>query len=131
MIVSCTTNIARLSWFKGLLTPNQVYKVALYTSEASLDKKTEVYSHNGEVKRFGYTVQTLAPPTYGIDELQDLAYMQFKGDTVWPNSSISADGCMVFCEDLGNLAVYIGAFGSTISSTNDAFTLNLPTIYLK
>lgn len=128
MIISCTTNAGRLAFLKGELNSSLTYKLALYTKEANLGKKTAKYSSSGEVTGQGYEVKTLATPTYGIDEDTDLAYLEFSEPLVWKGSTISADGCMIFTD---TLAVYTGAFGSTVSSTNDSFTLTLPRINLK
>ena len=129
MIITCTTNVGRLAFLKGELMPMTVYNVALYSKSADLGKKTAAYGVPGEVTGQRYAAKRLPKPTYGIDEATDLAYMKFEGDVVWPGSTISADGCMVYTAS--GLAVYIGAFGSTIASTNDAFTITLPTINFK
>lgn len=128
MIVSCTTNVGRLAFLKGELTSSLVYKLALYTKEANLGKKTIKYASASEVKGQGYEIKTLVTPIYAIDENTDLAYLEFSEPLVWKGATISADGCMIFTD---TLAVYIGAFDSTVSSTNDSFTLTLPRINFK
>lgn len=128
MIVTCTTNVGRLAFLKGELSVSTVYKIALYTKEASLGKKTTGYESAGEVLGQNYEIKTLSAPVYGIDEETDLAYLLFAEPVVWKGSTISADGCLVFTD---KVAVYVGGFTSTVSSTNDSFTLTPSKIFFK
>lgn len=120
MIVTCTTNVARLAFLKGELNASNTYKMALYTKDANLGKKTAAYTSKGEVIGQRYEIKTLPTPVYGIDEATDLAYLHFPDAVIWPGATIVADGCLIFTD---KLAVYVGAFASTISSTNDSFTI--------
>ena len=128
MIVTCTTNVGRLAFLKGELNSSIVYKLALYTKDAKLDKKTAVYTPKGEVVGQKYEIKTLGTPVYGIDEETDLAYLHFPEPVIWQGSTIAADGCLIFTD---KLTVYVGAFASTISSTNDSFTLTPSKISFK
>ena len=49
MIVTCTTNVARLAFLKGELNSSIVYKLALYTKDANLGKKTAVYTSKAKL----------------------------------------------------------------------------------
>lgn len=124
VIESCLTVHGRLAFLRGDVRPDHVFRIALYTDKAELTYATKSYTAVGEVKGQGYSSKTLAQPTYKIED--KLALVSFPGDVVWPNSTISAAGYMIYDETLDNLAIAVGSFGATISSTNDKFTLNPP-----
>lgn len=123
MIESCITNEARLAFLQGKIKPSHRFKIALYTKEAELGKKTKVYTPVNEVIAQGYTRLQVSAPVFEI--INDKAQMGFSGAVVWDDVTISADGCMIFDADLDNLAIVIGSFGDTISSTNHKFEVNL------
>lgn len=130
MITSCTTNAGRLALLKGEVKPDHVFKIALFTSKADLNKSTKTYKPENEVVGQGYSAKTLATPAYGVNEA-DEAYLDFPATLVWPNATIAADGCMIYDETLGNLALAVVSFGSTISCTNDSFTLTPETATIR
>jgi hypothetical protein len=128
-INSCLTTAARLAFLKGEVKPDHVFKIALYTKEASLGMDTKIYTKSGEVVARGYEAKALGKPVFGIEGVE--ATMGFTGDVVWPNVTIAAAGCMIYDETLGNLAVLVGDFGDIIASTNDKFKLTMASNLIK
>lgn len=123
MITTCVTNAGRLALLRGEVLPHHKFKVALYTKNANLDKKTKNYTIMEEVQGGGYTQLDLPAPTYGVDE-DDVAFLTFAQDMVWKSVTVKADGCMIYDATLDNLALVVVAFDETVSSTNDSFTLS-------
>lgn len=121
MIKSCLTTAGRLAFLQGRIQPEHVFKLALYTDKADFNEDTAVYTPINEVVGQGYVHKVLPKPTFY--KSIDIAIMDFPGELVWENSTISAAGCMIFDASLGNLAIAVGSFGSVITSTNDKFTL--------
>ena len=108
---------------------SQVFKVALYTSSASLDATTTVYSSTNEVPNgSGYTTggKTLTistNPTSG----GTTAYIDFS-DVTWTSASITAAGALIYKYDgVTNPAIAVLSFGGDKTSSAGDFTIQFPT----
>jgi len=104
---------------------SQVFKIALYTSSASLDATTTAYTTSNEVTGTGYTaggntLTVVAPTTSGTT-----AFLDFN-DTTWAAASITARGALIYKSGGGNPAVAVLNFGADITSTNGDFTIQFP-----
>jgi len=103
----------------------KVYKIALYTSSATLDATTTSYSTANEVTGTGYTAggNTLTvsqiPTSSGTT-----SYINFS-DTTWSNATITARGALIY-ESTANKAVAVLDFGSDKSSSASNFTIQFP-----
>ena len=107
---------------------SQVFKIALYTSSATLSAATTAYSTSNEVSGTGYTAggNTLSisavPTSSGTT-----AYLDFS-DTTWTSSTITARGALIYLADgLTNPAVAVLDFGADKTSTSGDFTIQFPT----
>ena len=104
----------------------KTYKIALYTSAATLGASTTSYSATNEVVGTGYTAtgNTLTvsqiPTSSGTT-----AYIDF-ADTTWSNASITARGALIY-NSTDNTAVAVLDFGSDKTSTAGDFTIIFPT----
>lgn len=126
--MSITTAIAnsfKQEILDGVHLAADVYKMALYTSAASLDKTTTTYSTTNEVVGAGYTAggATLAGRVNGISG--DTAYLTFT-NPAWAAATITARGCIIYNSTRGNKVVAVFDFGSDIISTAGTFTVVLP-----
>jgi hypothetical protein len=102
-----------------------VFKIALYTSSASLDATTTVYTTSNEVVGTGYTaggntLTNVTPTASGTTALTDFA------DTTWSTATITARGAMIYNSSKSNKAVCILNFGSDKTSTAGNFTIVFP-----
>jgi len=102
-----------------------VFKIALYTSSASLDATTTVYTTSNEVVGTGYTaggntLTNVTPTSSGTTALTDFA------DTTWSTATITARGAMIYNSSKANKAVCILDFGSDKTSTAGNFTIVFP-----
>ena len=102
------------------------YKIALFTSAATLSKATTVYSATNESSGTGYTAggKDLVGFTVSIDT--DTAILDFTTDPTWPTSTITARGALIYNSSVANQAVAVLDFGSDITSTADTFTVTFP-----
>ena len=105
----------------------QVFKIALFTSTATLDATTTAYSTSNEVVGTGYTAggNTLAisqvPTSTGTT-----AFLDFS-DTTWTTATITARGALIYLADgVTNPAVAVLDFGSDKTSTAGNFTIQFP-----
>ena len=109
----------------------KVYKIALFTSSATLGAGTTTYSGSttGEVASGGgYTTggNTLTVsqiPTNGGSGTT--AYIDF-ADTTWTSATITARGALIY-NSTDDTAVAVLDFGSDKSSTSGDFTIIFPT----
>jgi len=103
------------------------FKIALYTSSATLDSSTTVYSSSNETSGTGYTAggNTLVTATGSVFLSGTTAYIDFD-DTTWASASISAAGALIYNSSKSNKAVLVLSFGGTYTSTNGNFTIQFP-----
>ena len=108
-------------------TNADTFKIALYTSSATLDATTTAYSATNEVSGTGYTAggNTLTvsqTPT----STSTTAWLDF-ADTTWASSTITANGALIYNSTNSDKAVAVLAFGGDKTSTNGDFTIVFPT----
>ncbi len=103
------------------------FKIALYTSAATLGEGTTAYTTSGEVVGTGYTAGGVAltnvTPTYS----STTAYTDFSNDPQWTTATITARGALIYNTTSSNRAVVVLDFGSDKTSTAGTFTVVFPT----
>ncbi len=103
------------------------FKLALYTSSASLGAATTAYTTSNEASGTNYTAKGASltrvdTSTSGTTALTDFAYLTFSSATVTSN------GALIFNDTAsGDPAVCVLAFGGDKTSTNGDFTIQFPT----
>lgn len=106
---------------------SDVYKIALYTNQASLNENTTGYTSVGEVVGTGYTatgnvLQVSVNPTNS----NGTTYLSFSNAT-WPSSTFTARGALIYKADgATNPAVCVLDFGSDKTTTNGTFVVQFP-----
>ena len=106
---------------------SQTFKIALYTSSATLSAATTAYSTTNEVSGTGYTAGgntlTIAanPALSGTT-----AFLDFS-DTTWSSSSITARGALIYKSATGNPAIAVIDFGENKQSSSANFVISFPT----
>lgn len=108
------------------VTTGDVFKIALYTSSATLDASTTAYSATNEVSGTGYTAggNTLTNVTPTLSS--GVAITDF-ADTTWTTATITARGALIYNSSKSNKAVLILDFGSDKTATAGDFTIVFPT----
>lgn len=124
-ITSAFPNQAKLDALIALCPPGNTYKIALYTSAATLSAATTVYATTGEVVGTGYTAggKVLAGLAQSLDG--STAIMGFT-DPLWADATITARGATIYDSTNGNKVRAVLDFGTDITSTNGPFTVDLP-----
>lgn len=123
------------SYKRGLLegvfnfssTTTQVFKVALYTSSATLNENTTAYSTTNESSGTGYTAggQVLTISTYPTLS-NSVAFISFATVT-WPVTSITARGALIYKADgVTNPAIAVLDFGEDKTTSSGNFVINFP-----
>ena len=107
-------------------TTADTFKIALYTSAATMSAATTAYSATNETSGTGYTaggrtLTAVAPTSSGTT-----AFLDFN-DTTWSTATITANGALIYNSTQGGKAVAVLAFGGDKTSTNGDFTIIFPT----
>jgi len=102
------------------------FKLALFTSSATLGASTTAYTTSNEVSGTGYTaggaaLTNVTPTTSGTTALTDFA------DLTFSSATITANGALIYNDDQSDKAVIVLAFGGDKTSTNGDFTIQFPT----
>jgi hypothetical protein len=108
-------------------TTGDTFKIALYTSSATLDATTTVYSTSNEVSSSGTnytaggnTLTNVTPTSSSTTAFTDFA------DTTWSSSTITARGALIYNSSESDKSVVVLDFGSDKSSSNGDFTIQFP-----
>jgi hypothetical protein len=112
-------------------TSGHSFKLAMYTSSATLDATTTDYSTTNEVSGTGYTagggaLTNVNPSTSGTTAFTDFS------DLTFSSATITANGALIYNTTTGGGSsttdsVVVLAFGGDKSSTNGDFTIQFPT----
>ena len=104
------------------------FKLALYTSSATINENTTAYTSSNEVPSTGNysaggnTLTVSVTPTNS----GNVAYISF-ANTSWANATITAAGALIYNNSQSNAAVCVLNFGGDKTSTNGTFAVNFPT----
>jgi hypothetical protein len=105
------------------------FKIALFTSSASLGASTTAYSTSNEVSGTNYSaggnsLTNVTPTTSSTTALTDFA------DSTWSSSTITARGALIYNSSTtagsANRAVLVLNFSSDKTSTAGDFTITFP-----
>ena len=106
------------------------FKIALFTSSASLGAGTTAYADSNQVSGTRYsaggnTLTNVTPTTSSTTALTDFA------DTTWSSSTITARGALIYNSSTtagsANRAVAVLDFGSDKTTSAGDFTITFPT----
>ena len=110
-------------------TTGNTFKIALYTSSATLGASTTAYSTSNEITNSsgtaytagGATLTSVTPTTSGTTALCDFA------DVSYTSASFTANGALIYNDTQSDKAVAVIAFGSDKTVTSGTFTIQFPT----
>ena len=102
------------------------FKLALYTSAATLGATTTAYSATNEASGTNYTaggssLTNVTPTSSGTTAFTDFA------DLTFSNVTITANGALIYNSSASNKAVCVLAFGADRTATAGNFTIVFPT----
>ena len=106
------------------------FKLALYTSSATLNKSTTAYSATNEISNTSgsaYSAKGKALTSVTPALSTDTACCDF-ADVSWTSASFTANGCLIFNDSAsGDPAVCAIAFGGDKTVSSGTFTIQFPT----
>ena len=126
-ITAAVCNSYKQEILQGTHSSADTYKIALYTSTASLDGTTTAYSATNEVSGTGYTAGGATLSGFTVSGSGPTAWLDFTTDPTWATSTITARGALIYNSSKSNKAVAVLNFGSDITSTAGTFTVTFPT----
>lgn len=102
------------------------FKLALFTSSATLGASTTAYATTNEATGTNYTAGGSAltrvdPSTSGTTALTDFA------DLTFSTATVTANGALIYNSSASDKAVIVLAFGGDKTSTAGDFTIQFPT----
>ena len=110
-------------------TSGDTFKIALFTSSATLGASTTAYSTSNEITNSsgtaytagGATLTSVTPTTSGTTALCDF------DDVSYTSASFTANGALIYNSSQSDKAVCAIAFGSDKTVTSRTFTIQFPT----
>ena len=104
------------------------FKLALYTSSATLGASTTAYSATNEISNTsgsaytagGKNLTSVTPTLDGSTAVCDF------GDISFTSASFTANGCLIYNSTNSNKAVCAVAFGGDKTVSNGTFTIQFP-----
>jgi hypothetical protein len=107
------------------ITGGHTFKIALYTSSASLNSSTTAYTASNESSGTGYDAGGKTLTNLGVSLSGTTAFVDFD-DVTWASASISAAGALIYNSSQNNKSVAVLDFGQTYTSTNGDFSVIFP-----
>jgi hypothetical protein len=108
---------------------SHTFKIALYTSAASLNSATTAYTATGEVVGTAYTAGGAALTVTGsaVSVSDTTVYVDF-ADVTWATATITARGALIYNDSVaGDPAVAVLDFGTDKTVTAKDFVVSFPT----
>ena len=110
-------------------TTGNTFKIALYTSDASLGAGTTAYSTSNEITNSsgtaytagGATLTSVTPTTSGTTAICDF------DDVSFTSATFTANGALIYNDTQSDKAVAVIAFGGDKTVTSGTFTIQFPT----
>ena len=105
------------------------FKLAMYTSSASLGAGTTAYSSSNEISNTsgsaysagGKTITSVTPALDGSTACCDFA------DVSFTSASFTANGCLIYNDTQSDKACAVVAFGGDKTVSSGTFTIQFPT----
>ena len=105
---------------------SQTFNIALYTSAATLNADTTVYSTDNEVSGTGYSAGGVGLTRIDPSSGDGVGFTGFE-DATWASSSFTARGALIYNTTGGNnRAVMVLDFGDDKTSNNSTFKVGMP-----
>ena len=104
------------------------FKIALFTTSATLDASTTAYSTSNEVSSAGYTAggftfTNVDPSTSGTT-----AMATFSANPTWSGVTFTTSQALIYNSSQSNKAVAVLDFGGSQTVSSGTFTITLPAV---
>jgi hypothetical protein len=106
------------------------FKLALYTSAATLGATTTVYTSAGEASGTGYSAGGIALTNVGVSTSGVIAYLSFVSPAVFTGVTLTCRGALIYNSSKSNKAVCVLDFGDDISALGQNLNVTFPPVNL-
>jgi hypothetical protein len=111
-----------------LASGGHTFKVALFTSSATLNESTTAYAATNEVSHGnytagGFTLTNVNPSTSGTTVM-----VTFSANPTWSNVTFTFSQALIYNSSASNKAVAVLDFGGNVSVTSGNVTITLPSV---
>ena len=107
-------------------TTADTFKIALYTSSATLDATTTAYATTNETTGTNYTAGGNTLTSAATSSSGTTAFVDF-ADSSWTTASFTARGALIYNSTQSNKSVVVLDFGSDKTASAGTFTIVFPT----
>jgi hypothetical protein len=126
-ITAAICNSYKQEILQGVHEAGDTYKIALFTSAATLSKATTTYAATNEVANGnGYTTGGATLAGFTVSIATDTAYLDWTTDPSWGSATFTARGALIYNSTQTDKAVAVLDFGSDITATAGTFTVTFP-----
>jgi|TARA_R100000234_G_scaffold326_1_gene269 hypothetical protein len=101
------------------------FKIALFTSDATLNASTTTYADSNQVSSTNYTAGGVALTGATVSVSDNIAFVDF-ADATWSNVTFTARGALIYNTSNSNASIAVLDFGSDKTVTNGTFTVTFP-----
>ena len=113
--------------FQGIqVIGTDTFKIALYSSSATLGASTTVYTTSNEITGTGYTAGGLVLTGASVALYGTTAIATFSNPS-WTTATFTARGALIYNSSKANRAVAVLDFGSDKIVSAGTFTIQIPT----
>ena len=124
-ITTAICNSYKQEVLDGVHQTGDVYKIALYTSAATLGAETKEFTTAGEVKGSGYSSGGLAMVGYRVVSDNGAAVLYWTSNPTWARSTFTARGALIYNATRSSRALAVYDFGADITSTEGPFVVHI------
>jgi hypothetical protein len=126
-ITAAICNSYKQEILQGIHEAGDTYKIALFTSAATLSKATTTYAATNEVANGnGYTTGGATLAGFTVSIATDTAYLDWTTDPSWASATFTARGALIYNSTQTDKAVAVLDFGTDITATAGTFTVTFP-----
>lgn len=111
-----------------LASGGHVFKIALFTSSATLDASTTAYSATNEVSHANYTAGGFTLTNVNPSVSGTTVMVTFSTNPTWSNVTISPSQALIYNSSVSSKAVAVLDFGGTQTITSGNLTITLPAV---
>ena len=131
-MTQCMTTSFKVEMFQAVhnfkAAGGHAFKIALFTSSATLGPTTTAYSATNEVSSAAYTAGGFPLTNVDSSSSGTVAMQSFSANPSWNGVSFTASQALIYNTTQSNKSVAVLDFGGSQTVTLGTFTINLPSV---
>lgn len=126
-ITDAFTNQAKQDFLNGVHQSGDTYKIALYSSSATLDKTTTAYTATNEVTGTNWAAGGVTLSGFSVSITSDTAHLSFTDPSVASVTISGVQGYMIYNSSKSDKALCVANFtNAPIAATAGTLLIDLP-----